>query len=58
MNWKMWAAGVAVLAAAGVGLAVTTEAADPEVPTCTADEVPVWAPHGKVDLFRRRACEA
>jgi hypothetical protein len=58
MNWKMWTAGGGLVVAAGLVLAMPTEAADPETPTCAADEALVWAPHGQVDPQRKKACQA
>ena len=58
MSWKGWTAGVAMFAATGLGVAMNTEAADPEVPTCETNESLVWAPHGTVDPLRKRACQA
>jgi len=58
MNWKAWTAGVGLVATTGLVLAMPTEAADTEVPTCGSDEALVWAPHGNVDPLRKRACQA
>ena len=58
MRWKGWVVGAGLAFAAGLVLVAPTEAADPELPTCSADEVLVWAPHGRVDPIRKRACQA